>query len=400
MSSNIINALLPFILLPVLTRNLTHEQYGLIAMFQAMVFAFDSFMGLSSHEYATRKYYDNHKADISINNSCLFIYFFSFIFLLLIGGVFHNWIYDLTGLGFKYILLGILTSACSFIIKFKLAQWQIREKAVYFGLFQISRTLINFILSLLLVIFVAMGADGRIYGIFISSLVIFIFAICFLIKDKEIDLNFSRQFKYKEVLSYCLPLIPHSMFAYILSNLDRFMIKSEFGLDNVAIYMVAVQLSMVVSIILQSLNNALSPVLYKELSIANPLSSKKIVNYSYMFSIGIVFISLMSFIIGPWLTPIVGGSKYVESGKFIGWLCLAHALGGVHLLFLNHLYFLKKTKEISFITITSGIFGILFLLIFIHYFGILGAAISAPVTMMTKVILTFYIVKKHSPLPW
>ncbi|MGJ3660750.1 oligosaccharide flippase family protein, partial [Shigella boydii] len=35
--SNIFNALIPFILLPILTRNLTPYEYGQIAMFQTLV---------------------------------------------------------------------------------------------------------------------------------------------------------------------------------------------------------------------------------------------------------------------------------------------------------------------------------------------------------------------------
>ncbi|MEW0490716.1 oligosaccharide flippase family protein, partial [Escherichia coli] len=46
--SNIFNALIPFILLPILTRNLTPYEYGQIAMFQTLVSGLASLTGLNT----------------------------------------------------------------------------------------------------------------------------------------------------------------------------------------------------------------------------------------------------------------------------------------------------------------------------------------------------------------
>lgn len=45
--SNILNAIIPFALLPVLTRYLSPEEYGEVAMFQTLLGAMTAFVGLS-----------------------------------------------------------------------------------------------------------------------------------------------------------------------------------------------------------------------------------------------------------------------------------------------------------------------------------------------------------------
>src|SRR5690606_17991832 len=56
--SNILNALVPFALLPILTRYLTPAEYGEVAMFQTWIAALAACTGLSVQGAAERKFYD------------------------------------------------------------------------------------------------------------------------------------------------------------------------------------------------------------------------------------------------------------------------------------------------------------------------------------------------------
>ena len=46
--SSVINKGLPFILLPILTKYLTPEEYGIVAMFQLSIIVFYAFVGMNS----------------------------------------------------------------------------------------------------------------------------------------------------------------------------------------------------------------------------------------------------------------------------------------------------------------------------------------------------------------
>ncbi|HIH5998879.1 TPA: lipopolysaccharide biosynthesis protein, partial [Proteus mirabilis] len=58
--SNIINAAIPFLLLPVITKYLSQEEYGQAAMFQSLVLGLAAFVGLNIQGFSIRKYFDKN----------------------------------------------------------------------------------------------------------------------------------------------------------------------------------------------------------------------------------------------------------------------------------------------------------------------------------------------------
>ena len=82
--SNILNAAIPFFLLPILTRYLTPAEYGVVGMFQMVLAIFAAFTGLSVHGAANRKYFDRDEGlDLSaFIASCVQIVIFSTLIVL------------------------------------------------------------------------------------------------------------------------------------------------------------------------------------------------------------------------------------------------------------------------------------------------------------------------------
>src|SRR5690606_11298828 len=85
--SNICNAAIPFALLPILTRYLTQEEYGQVAMFQTLLGALSAFVGVNVAGAAVRKYYDNPSINSNSElkeyiSSCLIILFVSALICL------------------------------------------------------------------------------------------------------------------------------------------------------------------------------------------------------------------------------------------------------------------------------------------------------------------------------
>src|SRR5665648_509182 len=69
-----INASIPFLLMPVLTRYLNPEDYGVVAMFGVLLSFLVPFTGLNSHGAIARKYYDRDEVDLpTYVTNCLLI---------------------------------------------------------------------------------------------------------------------------------------------------------------------------------------------------------------------------------------------------------------------------------------------------------------------------------------
>jgi len=58
-----VNLAIPLILLPILTRKLTPDEYGIVAMFQLTVSVIYPFIGLNLEGSIARKYYDQDETD-------------------------------------------------------------------------------------------------------------------------------------------------------------------------------------------------------------------------------------------------------------------------------------------------------------------------------------------------
>ncbi|MGO2337389.1 lipopolysaccharide biosynthesis protein [Providencia heimbachae] len=403
LTANLLNAAIPFILLPILTRYLTPIEYGQIAMFQVLLSALTTFIGINCTGSANRKFYDDnidHDTLRNFNGSCVQILIVTSIITLLFSLAFGEQLSDFLSIPLSWILIAVLISSFTFIATLRLGQWQIRNQAKYFGVLQVSSSFINMLLSLQLVITLKQGASGRVDAQLITTVVIAIVAILLLYKDKLLKLFIWRPEQIKEALSFGIPLIPHHIGFFLLSSVDRFFINKEIGLAEAGIYMVAVQLSTVLTILFDALNKAYVPWLYGKLKINNHSDKIKIVKYTYFYFAILTIIALIAFFVGPLLFIFIAGEKYSRGADIIGWLCLGQIFGGMYLMVTNYIFFSKKTGGLALTTITTGIVNIILLITLIPLFGLIGAAYSFSISKFCQFIFTWLISYNSVKMPW
>lgn len=401
--SNILNAAIPFALLPVLTRYLTPAEYGEVAMFQTLLGALAAFVGVSVAGAANRKYYDDHVDMASLRNfiaACLQILLVTSLIAFGMLSLFSGQLAELLAIKPGYITVAVLVTAASVIIQLRLGQWQVRKQATHYGFLQVSQSLCNMLLSLLLVVVLLQGAGGRINAQVWVSIAFACVALIMLNKDKLLGF-FSWQPAYlKEALSFGVPLIPHVAGVFLLSSVDRFVINAEIGLAEAGIYMVAVQLTGAMGLVFDAINKAYVPWLFERLKRNRFEEKKQIVLLTYVW-FGMILIGTgLAFLIGPWLVVMIAGEKYRQAGEVIGWLALGQAFGGMYLMVTNYIFYSKKTGLLSFVTISSGLLNLALLIFLIRMLGFSGAAVAYCASMFVRFMLTWWVAQKRHPMPW
>lgn len=401
--SNILNAAIPFILLPVLTRYLSPEEYGEVAMFQTLLGALGAFVGATFVGAANRKYYDANlsKHDLAeFIGSCIQLILISacivFLIIYFSQDQFSKWL----SLKPRHLLLAVVVSVATGIVTLRLGQWQVRKDAAKFGVLQVSQSLFNMLLSLLLVVVLLKGADGRINAQIIISIIFVLVALVYLKKDGLLKFLTWRKDYLGEVLKFGVPLIPHISGGFLLNSVDRLVINQEIGLGEAGVYMVAVQLTAAIGIIFDAINKAYVPWLFEKLKADIHKVKQKIVKLTYLWFVVIFFGVALSFVIGPKVVVFIAGEKYSEAGDVIGWLVLGQGFQGMYLMVTNYIFFSKRTGMLSFASIGSGLLNLLLLLIFIRGLGLQGAAIAFAVSMGVRFILTWLIAQRRHPMPW
>ncbi|MCC2597551.1 oligosaccharide flippase family protein [Pusillimonas sp. MFBS29] len=402
-SSNIINAIIPFALLPILTRYLMPEEYGQVAMFQTLLGALGAFVGLSVVGSAGRKYYDSNitrqemgqyiGASIQIlmvSTCCALAILYGF------RSTFSRWL----GLEEQWVLWAVFVTAGVVIMGLRLGQWQVRKQPKRYGVMQVSYSLLNMGLSIALVVIVPYGADGRISAEIIAASTFCFLALMLLKREGLLTLWVWRPDFYKEIIKFGVPLIPHVGGVFLLTSVDRFVINSKLGISDAGVYMVAVQIAAGTNLIFNAINKAYVPWLFERLKRNNLDELKKIVRYTYIW-FAIVFLgAIVGFFVGPWIVGFIAGPRYKEAEQVIGWLLLGQAFGGMYLMVTNYIFFSKQTGLLSIATFISGIINLFLLIVLVSYFGLTGAAVAFCVAMAIRFLFTWWAAHKRYPMPW
>jgi O-antigen/teichoic acid export membrane protein len=400
--SNILAAAIPFALLPILTRFLTPAEYGQVAIYQTLLTGLVAIVGFGAHGSAGVKYYDDHLSTTELKyfiGNCFIVLAASAVLTLSVALIFRQSLSDWLALDSKWLLLSVVVSSAAFTITMRLGQWQVRNQAGRYGLFQVSQSMINMLISLLLVVYLSQGAAGRILALSIVPLLFAASALFFLYKDGLLGFAWRPDY-LREILSFGIPLIPHSVGFFLLSSVDRFLINAQLGLAQVGIYMVAVQLVAAMGLVFDAINNAYVPWLFERLKRDQLDEKKQIVRWTYAYGIALLGVVLLAFVIGAPILVLVAGEKYRPAAEVIGWLALGQAFHGMYLMVTNYIFYSKRTGLLSLSTITAGLINVGLLMVLLSLLGLKGAAIAYAASMGIKFLLTWYIAQLRHAMPW
>ena len=92
-----------------------------------------------------------------------------------------------------------------------------KNQSVRYGIFQVSQTLLNFGLTLILVVSLGLGWEGRLWGQSAPLILFGLLAIVLLRSSKLLNLKFRKDY-IRDALNFGLPLIPNAIGIFILGN--------------------------------------------------------------------------------------------------------------------------------------------------------------------------------------
>lgn len=285
---SIVNASIPFLLLPILTRYLSPEDYGIVAMFNILISVIGLFTGLSVHGAINRAYFDK---DIDFKEyvaNCIYILALSSLFTLGVVFIAREYLYKLTGVPESWILIAVLISFFQFLILSNLVIYQAKLEAKKYGFIQLGQGLLNAILSIAFVVLLSMKWEGRLLAQFLSVLVFGIFSFIVIAKFWS---KWKLNIEYiKHALKFGVPLIPHTIGGMFMVMTDRFIINNLLGPREVGIYTAGLQIGMIIGLLADSFNRAWAPWLFSKLNENNYETKVKIVKFTYAYFIGIFYL--------------------------------------------------------------------------------------------------------------
>ncbi len=399
-ASNAINSSIPFLLIPVLTRFLNPAEYGIISIFQVASTLLISFVGLNTHNAAIVQYYKKDEIDFpNFVYNTLIILLFSFVAIMGLFFLFSSPLSRLIEFPENWLPLIVVFAASQFLFQLLLGLWIAEEKPILYGIFQISQTALNLLLSLILVIPFEMGWRGRILGqVIIFALYAFI-TVYILYRKKYITTGYNKVY-LRKALRFGIPLIPHTFGGAALMLADRFIISHVKGIGDVGIYMVGFQFAQIIMLFQDSVNNAFAPWIYKNLKKNSHDDNIKLVKVTYWYFASILIIAIGYSLFIPSFYRIFVGEEFAAGVQFIFWISIGFAFNGMYKMVVNYIFYAEKTYVLASITTFCAVCNVSLTFILVKMFGTIGAAYSLCISYFISFILTWFFSNRVYPMPW
>lgn len=388
---NVINKAIALLATPIFTRIMTEEEYGTFAVFQSWYSILIIFTSLNVFLGGYQKGLILYKDDISrftaaqlgltttITILFLAIYLFSVPFWT---GVFDLGPFLMFAMFAELLLMPALelwSSQQRFDYKYK----------KYVGI-TMAMSLLTVFGGAIAVLNSNHKVEARVFsdaaakGIFSGVLFILIFLTGKCFYNKEY---------WKYSLSFNLPLIPHYLSNYVLSQSDRVMIGQMVGNSQAAYYSVAYTISTVMVLITSAINNSLTPYIYKSIASSD---KKGIKNTTRVLVILVAGLCVVTMTFAPEVIRVFAGKKYVDAIYVIPPVAASVFFIFLYSLFSTIEYYYQKTGFIAIATCICAVANLILNYIFINIYGYYAAGYTTVVCYIGLAYLHYFFYRKVS----
>lgn len=382
------NSALVFISIPIYTRLLNTEEYGIVSIFLGIVNILACLMSFSTDRSISRYFFDQ-KDELDFKkfvgaSLILAVVFFSVNSLLLI--FFAEDFGKFVGLNKYVVYLLIPVSAINILgLTFEQIYGPIRLSREI-AKSSIIKVILGFIFSIL---FITLFTKDKFYGQILGQIIAGIFMIFYWIRLVKSYFVFSFDLSHvKYIFKYSVPLIPYALSGVIIEQFGKIFIGNSLSVSKAGFYNLALMISSIVNIIIGVTHQAWNPYYFEYMNTKNyhQLDS----DYIKIFKITLfVAFGVASF--GKEIGSIMAKDNFTEALFLIPIFTVGYIFSQFAFVFLRNFGYSKKIIYMSITILASGIVNIFTNIILMKFFGQLGVAISFVISYIFMTILGWLI---------
>lgn len=234
------------------------------------------------------------------------------------------------------------------------------------------------------------GIFGALISFLIARMVVFLLMGSLIVSEIGIKIpNFSH---IKEYLSFGLPTVPGNFSAWIVNSSDRYIIGYFLGVAFVGYYSPGYMLGAMISMFMAPIGFMLPAVLSKLYDEGKEGEVKTYLEYSlkYFLMLAIPSVFGLSLLSRP-LLIMLSTSEIASYGYLITpFTAVSMLLSGLYSVVAQIIVLVKKTKISGSIWIIAAVVNLGLNFVFIPHFGILGAAMTTLFAYSLAFVLTAY----------
>ena len=392
---SVLQRAISFFTLPLFTRTLSTEEYGQFTVYFSWQGIFSILLTLNlaygSFGPAMMKYEDKREEYVSSLEGIFFFLSAVFLVIYIPFRELFNKIFDMPTMLVLVMIFETVALNSTLL-------WSTRKRYAYkyksVIVVTLCTALLAPLLSLLLISNMSQRGIARIYGYAITDILIG-GGLC-LINIYKGKILFDKQF-WKYAFGFNIPLLAYYLSQMIFNQSDRIMINYYTGKSDAALYGVAYSFAMLLTFVLNAINNSYVPWLYEKMKKGRLADTKPIASI-----IAIIMSLLILCVIwfGPEIIYIMAGKEYSEAVYVIPPVSISLLLLFYTQLFTNIEFYFEEKKYLVWASIGAAVLNILLNSIFIPLFGFVAAGYTTLVSYLVFCVSNYIcmklVLRKHN----
>jgi O-antigen/teichoic acid export membrane protein len=392
------------LLLPLYSKYLSPTDYGTVTVIMSIVGGLAVLASFSLPAAITRFYFELINTRDEFGSMLATMVAFVLTSVLLIGGIlylvgdqfFHPLIFPLQFWPYMATGLGILMLQPLITILFILLQTE--ERPILYAAYALGQFVLNLMLAFYFMAELKMKAEAPLLATLISTGLTAFPAMIYL--SKRMCFRFSGRY-LKTMLIYSTPLLPHAIAGQVQSVADRMLVNRLVNTAAAGHYSIGYMIAGVMAILTESVNRAYIPI---ATSAHFSRDTEQIEELKKMAELLVAFYGFVALCVSTLSLDVIAlvvGDRYLESATVVPFISFAFVCSGIYYI-LGNIFFLapNATKYISFGTISGATCNIIFNLLLIPSFGLVGAGLSALLAQVVTTSLIGIIGRRFETIRW
>lgn len=386
-----------FFTIPVFTRLLGTENYGLYTIYYTWVNTFTILVSIqASGTIGVANVRMEEKQKQEYYSSIMFMILCSFLIILgiVIAGI--DFFADLLGLPAMIVILILIHALGMAFVNFATIRYTYEKRSYITFAISVGVAVAGIALSLFLL--QSGGYEGPLYySRALGSALPYIFlgsGICIMFVAQ--GRTFFSKTYWGFCLPLCLPMIFHGLSQLILGQADRVMLQNMMNDSVVGIYSFTYTFANVLNIIYNAFNNTWVPFYYDDVHSGNiERIYKRSNNYIFIFTA----LSMGFMLLAPDVIKLFAGEDFWDGIGMLPVLVLANYMIFLYSFPVNYEFYHKKSIHIATGTTSAAVINCILNYFLIRSMGMSGAAVA---TLISYVLLWIfhhlvskYIIKKN-----
>ena len=398
-AGNVFTRGITILLLPIYSRYLSPEEFGIIDLFMVLAaivnltIALEISQGIARYFKESKNVKEKREYTSSAFWFTILVYLLFFFISFIFSEKFTLWLLedDTKKTIFLLAVIAIVTNGIFYFTQNQL-KWQIQPRDSVIA--SLSNILTLAFASLYLLFFYGLKVESIFIGQIIGNTFGSIISIFYARKSYGFIFSFV---KFKKMISYSSPLVLSGIGVFIAIYIDRIAIKDLLGFEELGIYGVAYRFAAVAGLLMIGFQQSLTPLIFE-----NYKKKKTPKDISEIFNIFVIFALIIvatSILFAKELVILFTTKTFYNSADLITLLVITIFFSNMYI-FAPGISIAKKTKLIPIISISIAIINYILNYTLIPIYGIKGAAYATLISSLSTFLIYLFFSNKYYPLPY